>query len=123
MSTSKLKLFRHDIAATIKTFKHPRYEMPGRWAVSFDTEKAIQWYQEILGFQLLVGPLNLVADDSHFGQIVTDIWGSGLGGGRLAELTGGKGLLNNKLYKCNVVAYLTLRGATYNSSPGVPCVA
>jgi catechol-2,3-dioxygenase len=57
-------------------------------ATVVDIDKAIQWYQEILGFQLLAGPLNVVADDSHFGQIATDLWGSAFGGGRVAELTG-----------------------------------
>jgi catechol 2,3-dioxygenase-like lactoylglutathione lyase family enzyme len=57
-----------------------------------DIEKAIRWYQEILGFQLLTGPLNVVADDSHFGQIASDLWGSGFGGGRVAELTGANGV-------------------------------
>lgn len=55
-------------------------------------EKAIQWYQEILGFQLLAGPLTLVADDSHFGQIAKDVWGSGFRGGRLAQLAGANGV-------------------------------
>ncbi|HEX4166871.1 MAG TPA: VOC family protein [Bryobacteraceae bacterium] len=57
-----------------------------------NTEKAIQWYQEILDFQSLVGALNLVADDSHFGQLAIDIWGSGFGGGRLSQLTGANGV-------------------------------
>jgi catechol 2,3-dioxygenase-like lactoylglutathione lyase family enzyme len=57
-----------------------------------DIEKAIQWYHDVLGFQLVVGPLNVVADDSHFGQIATGLWGSGFGGGRVAELTGGNGV-------------------------------
>ena len=57
-----------------------------------DIEKAIRWYQEILGFQLLAGPLNVVADDSHFGQIATDLWGSGFGGGRVAQLVGANGV-------------------------------
>ena len=61
-------------------------------ATVVDIEKAIRWYQEILGFQLLAGPLNLVADDSHFGQIATDLWGSGFGGGRVAQLTGANGV-------------------------------
>ncbi|HYZ84349.1 MAG TPA: VOC family protein [Bryobacteraceae bacterium] len=56
-----------------------------------DIEKAIRWYQEVLGFQLVAGPLNVVADDSHFGQIATDLWG-GFGTGRLAQLAGADGV-------------------------------
>jgi catechol 2,3-dioxygenase-like lactoylglutathione lyase family enzyme len=57
-----------------------------------DIEKAIRWYQEILGFRLLAGPLNVVADDSHFGQIASNLWGNGFGGGRVAELTAANGV-------------------------------
>jgi catechol 2,3-dioxygenase-like lactoylglutathione lyase family enzyme len=56
-----------------------------------DIDKAIQWYQEIFGFQLLAGPVDLVADDSHFGQIATDIFGAG-SRGRLALMAGANGV-------------------------------
>ena len=57
-----------------------------------DVEAAIRWYREIFGFQLLAGPVQLVADDSHFGLISRDIFGSQFRRGRLALLTGSNGV-------------------------------
>ena len=57
-----------------------------------DIEKAIGWYREIFGFQLLAGPVDLVADDSHFGLLARDIFGTGFQRGRLAQLAGSNGV-------------------------------
>lgn len=57
-----------------------------------DMAKAIEWYQEIFGFQLLAGPVDLVADDSHFGILARDIFGDRFRSGKLAQLTGGNGV-------------------------------
>ena len=57
-----------------------------------DIEAAIRWYREIFGFQVLTGPVQLVADDSHFGMICRDIFGSEFRKGRLALLTGSNGV-------------------------------
>ena len=57
-----------------------------------DIEAAIRWYQEIFGFQVLTGPVQLIADDSHFGMICRDIFGSEFRKGRLALLTGSNGV-------------------------------
>jgi catechol 2,3-dioxygenase-like lactoylglutathione lyase family enzyme len=57
-----------------------------------DIERAIGWYQEVFGFQLLAGPVELVADDSHFGQIATGIFGAGFRRGRLAQMAGSNGV-------------------------------
>ena len=57
-----------------------------------DIEKAIRWYQDIFGFRLLAGPVELVADDSHFGLIARDIFGAQFRRGRLAQLTGSNGV-------------------------------
>jgi catechol 2,3-dioxygenase-like lactoylglutathione lyase family enzyme len=57
-----------------------------------DLDKAIRWYGEILGFPLLAGPADLVADDSHFGQIARDVFGSQFRRGRLALLRGSNGV-------------------------------
>jgi catechol 2,3-dioxygenase-like lactoylglutathione lyase family enzyme len=56
-----------------------------------DIEKAIQWYHDILGFESVVGPFNVVADESHFGQIAADLW-PGFGGVRVAQLAGANGV-------------------------------
>jgi catechol 2,3-dioxygenase-like lactoylglutathione lyase family enzyme len=57
-----------------------------------DMDAGIRWYGEILGFPLLFGPVDLVADDSHFGKIVTDIFGPECRKGRLAQLSGSNGV-------------------------------
>jgi catechol 2,3-dioxygenase-like lactoylglutathione lyase family enzyme len=57
-----------------------------------DIDSAIRWYQEVLGFQLLVGPVQLVADDTHFGNIAKDIFGPRFRKGRLALLSGSNGV-------------------------------
>jgi catechol 2,3-dioxygenase-like lactoylglutathione lyase family enzyme len=57
-----------------------------------DIERAIQWYREIFGFQPLAGPVTLVADDSHFGQIATDIFGENFRSCRLAQMSGSNGV-------------------------------
>jgi len=57
-----------------------------------DIERAITWYREVFGFQLLAGPVDLVADDSHFGQIAADIFGAQFRRGRLAQMAGSNGV-------------------------------
>jgi len=57
-----------------------------------DIEAAIRWYREIFGFQVLTGPVQLVADDSHFGRICRDIFGLQFRKGRLELLTGPNGV-------------------------------
>lgn len=57
-----------------------------------DMEKAIRWYGEVLGFRLLAGPVELVADESHFGLLCRDIFGEGFRRGKLAQLSGGNGV-------------------------------
>ena len=53
-----------------------------------DLDRAIQWYQGVLGFRVLAGPIELVGDDSHFGLLCTDIFGPQFQKGRLAFLSG-----------------------------------
>jgi catechol 2,3-dioxygenase-like lactoylglutathione lyase family enzyme len=55
-------------------------------------EQALRWYQEVLGFHVLVGPVNLAADNSHFGMIAKDVFGPRFRKGRLALLTGSNGV-------------------------------
>ncbi|MEL6579631.1 MAG: VOC family protein [Cyanobacteria bacterium J06621_12] len=57
-----------------------------------DLDKAIAWYQEILGYRLILGPLDLVPDDTHFGRMARDILGSRLKRGRFAHLATGNGV-------------------------------
>ena len=57
-----------------------------------DMAKAIEWYRAVFGFQLLAGPAELVADDSHFGMIGRDIFGANFRRGQLAQLSGANGV-------------------------------
>ena len=58
-----------------------------------DLDKAVQWYQDVLGLAVLAGPVDLVADDSHFGQLAIDIFGANFSSGRIAFLAGGNGFV------------------------------
>jgi Glyoxalase/Bleomycin resistance protein/Dioxygenase superfamily len=53
-----------------------------------DLEKAVHWYSDVLGLQVIAGPSDLVGDDSPFGSIVKDIFGADFGRGRLVFLAG-----------------------------------
>ncbi|PRX55370.1 VOC family protein [Flagellimonas meridianipacifica] len=55
-------------------------------------EEAIDWYSRVFGFELIIGPLPLQADDSHFGQLALDILGSRLNSGQFAHLKTGNGV-------------------------------
>jgi catechol 2,3-dioxygenase-like lactoylglutathione lyase family enzyme len=57
-----------------------------------DLDKAIEWYQGVLGFQVLAGPIELTGDHSHFGVICSDIFGEVFRRGRLAFLSGHNGV-------------------------------
>ncbi|MDJ0724580.1 MAG: VOC family protein [Prochloraceae cyanobacterium] len=57
-----------------------------------DLDKAIAWYQEILGYRLILGPLDLVPEDTHFGRMAKDLLGSRLKRGRFAHLATGNGV-------------------------------
>ncbi|MEM8809679.1 MAG: VOC family protein [Cyanobacteria bacterium P01_G01_bin.38] len=54
-----------------------------------DLDKAINWYQEILGYRLILGPLDILPDDTHFGQLAKDLLGDRLCHGRFAHLATG----------------------------------
>ncbi len=55
-------------------------------------EKAIEWYSNLFGFELIIGPLPLQPDDSHFGQLAIDILGGRLKSGQFAHLKTGNGI-------------------------------
>ncbi len=54
-----------------------------------DLDSAIAWYQEVLGYRLILGPLEIVPDDTHFGQLAKDLLSSRLRCGRFAHLATG----------------------------------
>jgi catechol 2,3-dioxygenase-like lactoylglutathione lyase family enzyme len=41
-----------------------------------DLDKALKWYQEVLGFTIIRGPSELTADDPKVGNVLQDIFGS-----------------------------------------------
>jgi Glyoxalase/Bleomycin resistance protein/Dioxygenase superfamily len=43
-----------------------------------DLDQAIKWYNKVLGFTLVEGPVEFVADDSLTGRAVRDIYRPGL---------------------------------------------
>jgi catechol 2,3-dioxygenase-like lactoylglutathione lyase family enzyme len=57
-----------------------------------DIEKAIHWYQEILGFTLLKGPLQVGADQGYRGEEVRDVLGPEFRSMLQAHLTTANGL-------------------------------
>ncbi|MDQ3838388.1 MAG: VOC family protein, partial [Thermoproteota archaeon] len=38
-------------------------------------DKAVKWYQEVFGFSVINGPVEIVADDSSLGMVIKDIHG------------------------------------------------
>jgi catechol 2,3-dioxygenase-like lactoylglutathione lyase family enzyme len=54
-----------------------------------DLDQAIKWYTEVLGFTLIKGPVEFVADDSLIGRAVGDIHGPDLKKMRVAWLSSG----------------------------------
>jgi|ERR687892_466323 catechol 2,3-dioxygenase-like lactoylglutathione lyase family enzyme len=67
---------------------HPR--MISHVAISVpDLAQAIKWYREVLGFDLIKGPVELVADDSLTGKAIRDIHGLALKKMRVAWLSSG----------------------------------
>lgn len=57
-----------------------------------DVNEAIAFYTQVLGYSLIVGPLPIVPDDSHFGQLAGDILGPRLQSGQFAHLLTGNGV-------------------------------
>lgn len=55
-------------------------------------EKAVDWYSKLFGFELIIGPLPLTNDDTHFGQLSRDIFGNDFKGGKFAHLKTANGI-------------------------------
>jgi catechol 2,3-dioxygenase-like lactoylglutathione lyase family enzyme len=52
-----------------------------------DLDKAVRWYHEVLGFNMVVEPMEGSADDSHIGMVLKDIFGTSFKKLRLAHMT------------------------------------
>ena len=55
-------------------------------------EEAVAWYQKLFNFELIIGPLPLTNDDTHFGQLSKDIFGDDFEGGHFAHLRASNGV-------------------------------
>jgi hypothetical protein len=51
--------------------------------------KAVNWYQEVLGFTVINGPVEFEADDSSLGMVVKDIHGPNFKKMRMVWLNSG----------------------------------
>ena len=52
-------------------------------------DKAVKWYQEVFGFNVINGPVEIVADDSALGMVVKDIHGANFKKMRVVWLSSG----------------------------------
>src|SRR4051794_17847216 len=57
-----------------------------------DIDHAIEWYRDALGFEVLLGPVEVEADMSHAGRNATEVFGSRFGRMRQAHLTTSNGI-------------------------------
>ncbi|MEL6461308.1 MAG: VOC family protein, partial [Cyanobacteria bacterium J06621_15] len=57
-----------------------------------DLDKVIQWYGEVLGFELLMGPLEIKASNPTIGTICKDIFGERWESMRQAHMSMGNGI-------------------------------
>ena len=52
-----------------KTINHIAISVP-------DVERALKWYQEVMGFTIIRGPTELATDDTQIGNVLQNIFGS-----------------------------------------------
>jgi catechol 2,3-dioxygenase-like lactoylglutathione lyase family enzyme len=57
-----------------------------------DIDRAIAWYRDVLGFDVLVGPVTVTADGTHGGRCAAEVFGSRFGAMRQAHLVAGNGV-------------------------------
>jgi catechol 2,3-dioxygenase-like lactoylglutathione lyase family enzyme len=57
-----------------------------------DLDRAIEWYGDVLGFDLLVGPEEIDADDGHPGLAAKDVFGAAFQRVRMAHLVTANGV-------------------------------
>lgn len=54
-------------------------------------DAAVAWYRDVLGFDVIAGPLTLRSDDGHAGRVAADVFGADFGALRQAHLAGAGG--------------------------------
>ncbi|MBE9170482.1 VOC family protein [Pleurocapsales cyanobacterium LEGE 06147] len=57
-----------------------------------EIDKAIKWYGEVLGFELLMGPLEIDVDNPTIGEICSDIFGENWQSMRQAHMSMSNGI-------------------------------
>jgi len=57
-----------------------------------DIDAAIAWYEKVFGFTLIVPPVEVRRDGSHFGELVADICGPRFGAEKIAHMVTGDGV-------------------------------
>jgi catechol 2,3-dioxygenase-like lactoylglutathione lyase family enzyme len=57
-----------------------------------DLDRAVAWYQDVLGLELLLGPVEVETNDSHTGDQVRDVFGRDRIRFRQAHLSMGNGV-------------------------------
>lgn len=57
-----------------------------------DIDAAIDWYREILGCRLVIGPIHGKHDGSHFGEVCRDIFGERFSECKLAHVSTSNGV-------------------------------
>lgn len=57
-----------------------------------DAERAIEWYQGVLGFQPIIEPQEYTAGEGYFGRLVADMLGPHVVSGKIAMMDAGNGV-------------------------------
>ena len=57
-----------------------------------DIDEGVRWYQNVLGCQVVMPPMDAREDGSHFARIVADIFGKGFKRLRIAHLSTAEGV-------------------------------
>ena len=82
------KLFSSSTQSSSSSVVYPKIINHIAVSVS-DLDQAIKWYKEVLGFTMIAGPVEFVADDSLIGRTIRDIHGSDLKKMRVAWVSSG----------------------------------
>ncbi|CAN5179867.1 lactoylglutathione lyase family protein [soil metagenome] len=69
------------MSAPTTAFSHVGVTVP-------DLEKAMEWYQSVLGYYLVAGPVEVREDDTEMGPAAAGIYGDGFRSFRFAHLIG-----------------------------------
>lgn len=57
-----------------------------------DLDQAVDWYTQVMGCTVIIGPMEMVADGTYNGRICTDIFGADFRHARMIHLATGNGV-------------------------------